>query len=94
MNTKQQNRQPRPTWRQYRALKDWSRTIENEARLILDERDQLRAENESLKKQLHIEKMVATSLEAVNRSNHEAGMRYLEIIGNLTQKLAGLQQAK
>jgi len=101
MNTKQQNRQPRPTWRRYRLMKEWKEELEKLARELATERDQLRRENETLKKMLDIQKMVSDSLRTANRglaevnsSNNEAMMRYLSIIGNLTQKPAGRQQAK
>ena len=95
MNTKQQNRRPRPTWRQYNELKREYNGLWADFALLVEERDKL-------KRQLHTEKMVASALESANRSNHEVGMRYLDLIGNLTQdlngylaeKLAGKQQAQ
>lgn len=95
MNTKQQNRRPRPTWRQYNELKREYNGLWADFALLVEERDKL-------KRQLHTEKMVSSALESANRSNHEAGMRYLDLIGNLTQdlngylaeKLAGKQQAQ
>lgn len=95
MNTKQQNRRPRPTWRQYNELKREYNGLWAEFALLVEERDKL-------KRQLHTEKMVSSSLAIANRSNHEAGMRYLDLIGNLThglngylaEKLAGKQQAQ
>lgn len=86
MNSKQ-TRRPHPTWRQYNELKREYNGLWAEFALLVEERDRL-------KRQLHTEKMVASYLETANRSNHEAGMRYLDIIGNLTQKLAGKQQAQ
>lgn len=82
MNTKQQNRRPRPTWRQYNELKREYNGLWAEFALLVEERDKL-------KRQLHTEKMVSSALETANRSNHEVGMRYLDLIGNLTQELTG-----
>jgi hypothetical protein len=84
MNSKQK-RQPRPTWRQYNELKREYKVLWDDFAAVVEER-------ERLKEQLHNEKMITSCLEKANRSNHESGMRYLDIIGNLTQKLEVRQQ--
>lgn len=86
MNSKQ-TRKPRPTWRQYNELKRDFNELWAEFVPLVEER-------ERLKEMLNIEKMVSDSLRNAHRSGHEAAMRYLELIGNLTQKLAERQQAK
>ena len=79
MNTKQQNRHPRPTWRQYNELKREYNGLWAEFALLVEERDRL-------KKQLEVETTMSEILEKANQSNHEAGLRYLDIISRLAEK--------
>jgi tRNA nucleotidyltransferase/poly(A) polymerase len=79
MNTKQQSRHPRPTWRQYNELK-------REYKELWAEFAQLVNERVKLEKLLQVERMMRDSLEKANQSNHEAGLRYLDIISRLAEK--------
>ena len=79
MNTKQQNRHPRPTWRQYNELKREYNGLWAEFALLVKERVKL-------EKLLQVERMMRDSLEKANQSNHEAGLRYLDIISRLAEK--------
>lgn len=79
MNTKRQNRHPRPTWRQYNELKREYNGLWAEFALLVKERVKL-------EKLLQVERMMRDSLEKANQSNHEAGLRYLDIIRRLAEK--------
>lgn len=79
MNTKQQSRHPRPTWRQYNELKREYNGLWAEFALLVEERDRL-------KKQLEVETTMSEILKKANQSDHEAGLRYLDIISRLAEK--------
>ena len=86
MNTKRQNRHPRPTWRQYNELKREYNGLWAEFALLVEERDRL-------KKLLQVERTMSDSLEKANQSNHEAGLRYLDIINRLVKRSTDKQTA-